>query len=89
MIGIHTPRTEAESDINNVRQKIKDNAIAYPVAVDGLLKNWESWDVKLVPTIFLVDKKGQVRYRWDGELSTTEANGDQAMRKKIEALLTE
>jgi len=41
------------------------------------------------PCTYLIDKKGIVRYRWDGELNWKGTKGEAAMRKKIEELLTE
>ena len=41
------------------------------------------------PSVYLIDKKGDVRYRWDGELDWKDAKGQDVMRKKIEELLAE
>ena len=59
----------------------------YPVAVDSGGKTWAAWDNRYWPSIYLIDKKGNVRYRWDGELNWNGATGDAQMRRKIEDLL--
>ena len=88
-MGIHTPETEGEADLARVRQKVKDNGLVYPIAVDNGMKVWKAWDNQFWPTTYLVDKKGRVRYRWDGELNWKETRGEEIMRRKIEELLAE
>jgi hypothetical protein len=61
----------------------------YPVVVDNAGKNWAAWDNRFWPCAYLIDKKGNVRYRWDGELNWKESKGEAIMRKKIEELLAE
>jgi hypothetical protein len=61
----------------------------YPIAVDGSSKTWRAWGNNYWPSVYLIDKKGFVRYRWDGELNGKEIKGETIMRKKIEELLAE
>ena len=61
----------------------------YPVAVDGSTKTWRVWENQYWPSVYLIDKKGDVRYRWDGELNWKEIKGEKIMRQKIEELLAE
>jgi peroxiredoxin len=89
VIGVHTPETDEEKKIEEIRKKIKDNDIEYPVAVDGSGKSWQAWENHYWPAVYLIDKKGDVRYRWDGELNWKGTNGEKIMRKKIEELLAE
>jgi thiol-disulfide isomerase/thioredoxin len=35
VVGVHTPEFSFERDIDNVRQAVKDMAVAYPVALDS------------------------------------------------------
>jgi hypothetical protein len=39
--------------------------------------------------VYLIDKQGYVRYRWDGELNWKGIKGDKLMRERIEKLLAE
>ncbi len=89
VIGIHTPETAGEGRIDQVRKKVKTNDMKYPIAVDRDAKTWKAWDNRFWPSVYLIDKKGDVRYRWDGELNWKGTNGVQIMRKRIEELLTE
>jgi hypothetical protein len=68
---------------------MKDNKLTFPVAVDNDWKNWKAWGNNYWPTVYLIDKKGDVRYRWDGELDWKGAKGQEVMQKKIEELLAE
>lgn len=61
----------------------------YPIALDAAGKTWEAWGNQYWPCVYLIDKKGVVRYRWDGELNWKDVKGEAAMRRKIEELLAE
>jgi peroxiredoxin len=89
VIGVHTPETDGEKKIEQVRKKVKDNGMKYTIAVDGSAKTWQAWGNQWWPCVYLIDKKGDVRCRWDGELNWKEIKGEQIMRKKIEQLLAE
>jgi len=86
LVGIHTPEFESEKDVNRIRRKAKENDLVVPIVVDNERKHWKAWSNQYWPCIYLVDKSGQVRYRWAGEVGT---KGSAAVRKKIEELLTE
>ena len=89
VIGIHTPETRGEKKIEKVRKKVTDNGMKYPIAVDGSAKTWHAWGNRFWPSVYLIDKKGNGRYRWDGELNVRGIKGEKIMRKKIEELLAE
>ena len=89
IIGVHTPETAAEADEKNVAARVTDLGIKYPVAIDNERATWKAYKNRYWPSIYLIDKLGRVRYRWQGELEYQEAGGDKAMRSKIKALLTE
>ncbi len=89
VIGVHTPETETETQISRVRQKVKANEMKYAIAVDRDGATWKAWENRYWPCVYLIDKKGTVRYRWEGELNYGATKGEQIMRKKIEELLAE
>ena len=89
IIGIHTPETERERSVDNLRASIEERAIHYPVAVDAAAENWKAWGNNMWPSVYLIDKQGRVRYWWYGELNWQNAKGEQFMRGKIEELLAE
>ena len=41
------------------------------------------------PSVYLIDKKGRLRYWWYGELNWNGAGGQNTMGQKIEELLAE
>ena len=89
MLGVHTPESRGEADLAAVERKAKEDDLAFPIAVDNQAATWKAWDNRWWPSIYLIDKKGYARYRWDGELKWKGAAGEEIMRQKIEALLKE
>jgi peroxiredoxin len=89
VIGVHTPETAAEKVIESVRRKVQANGMKYPVAVDGSSKTWRAWGNRYWPSVYLIDKKGKVRYRWEGELNWRDVKGEKLMRQRIKELLDE
>lgn len=89
IIGVHTPETSAEADEKNVATRVHDLGIKYPVTVDNESATWTAYKNRYWPSIYLIDKQGRVRYRWDGELEYKDSGGDKSLRTKIKALLAE
>jgi thiol-disulfide isomerase/thioredoxin len=89
IVGVHTPETPGERDPIQVNRYIKDHDIRYPVAFDLGGANWNRWQNRYWPSIYLVDRKGKVRYRWDGELRWDGRRGDQEVEAKVAELLRE
>ena len=89
IIGIHTPETESEHSAENLRDKVAEYHIKYPVAFDAKGANWNAWANRMWPSVYLIDKQGRVRSWWTGELNWQGASGEEIMRQKIEALLDE
>ncbi|HEX4143059.1 MAG TPA: redoxin domain-containing protein [Pirellulales bacterium] len=89
IIGIHTPETENERSVDKLRGAIAERGIEYPVVMDLEAANWKAWGNDVWPSVYVVDKKGRVRYWWYGELNWKEAKGEGFMRKKVEELLAE
>jgi peroxiredoxin len=89
VIGVHTPETSAERQPNSVRAKVKEAEFDFPVVVDNDKKNWDAWGNSMWPSVYLIDKKGRIRYWWVGELDWNGAGGQTIMATKIEELLAE
>ena len=89
IIGVHTPETASERVAANVEKKVKELGITYPVLLDQQGTNWGRWGQAYWPTVYLIDKRGHVRYRWLGELEYQKAGGEATMGKLIERLLKE
>jgi thiol-disulfide isomerase/thioredoxin len=89
IVGIHTPEFEHEADLKKVLARAKKNGLKFPIAVDNDGKNWKNWKNRYWPSIYLIDKKGRIRYRWEGELDSETTKGEKLMRKRIGELLAE
>ena len=89
ILGIHTPETEAEKSVDTLKKKLKESGLEFPVAVDNKGTMWKQYNNSYWPSIYLIDKKGVARWRWEGELNWNGAKGDVQMRRKIEDLLEE
>jgi len=67
IIGIHTPEFDHEADVKKVRARAEQNGLKFPIAVDSGAKNWKNWKNRYWPTIYLIDKKGTIRFTQIGE----------------------
>ena len=86
IVGIHTAEFDAEKDLDRIKDQAAKNHLTFPIAVDNEGANWKAWDNRYWPCIYLVDKAGNVRYRWEGELG---AEGYKKVTGQIDELLAE
>ena len=89
MIGVHTPETEAERQFANVTEQVKKLQIRHAVAIDNDLRNWAAYGVRYWPTVFLIDRRGTVRYRFEGELNGWAEHRGVSFDRLIQNLLAE
>ena len=83
IIGVHTPEFDREKNLSNVRERTAQLGINYAVVTDNDYTTWESYNQQYWPVMYLIDKKGIIRYVHIGEGSydTTE--------KMIQSLIDE
>ncbi len=67
IIGNHYPEFSYEADLGNLKQAIEDLDIPYAVAQDNDRKTWMAYKNHYWPTLYLIDKKGHIRYVHIGE----------------------
>jgi peroxiredoxin len=89
IVGIHTPETAGEHDIARIKAQASKHGLKFPIAVDNDAANWKAWNNRCWPTVYVVDKKGTVRYGWEGELNYKGAGGEEKIRKLVDELLLE
>ncbi len=65
--GVHTPETDSEYNIDNVRKEVPSLGIKYPVVTDNDYKTWKAYGVEAWPTIVMLDKQGRIRWLHVGE----------------------
>jgi len=83
IVGVHTPETDSEYNLDNVRREVPALGIKYPVVTDNDYKAWRAYNVEAWPTIFVIDKQGRIRWLHVGEGSYEETEN------VIKALLAE
>ncbi len=89
IVGIHTPETEGEREIERIKEQAAKHGLKFPIAVDNDGANWRAWDNRYWPTVYVVDRHGIVRYGWEGELNYQGAAGEETVRKVVDKLLLE
>ena len=67
IVGVHSPEFDAEKKIENVRREVASLGIRYPVVTDNDYETWRAYKVEAWPTVFLLDKNGQIRWSHVGE----------------------
>ena len=67
IIGVHTPESDLESNLNDLRREVAELGIKYPVVTDNDYSTWKAYKVEAWPTLFLLDKQGRVRWTHVGE----------------------
>ncbi len=67
MIGVHSPEFSYEHDLSNVKKAIKDLEIPYAVALDNDFKTWNAFHVWGWPSMYIMDKRGRIRFSHVGE----------------------
>src|SRR5215213_2886371 len=67
IIGVHTPESDLESNLNDLRREVAELGIKYPVVTDNDYSTWKAYRVEAWPTLFLLDKQGRVRWVRVGE----------------------
>jgi thiol-disulfide isomerase/thioredoxin len=83
VIGVHSPEFSYERSVANVQNYIREHAIKYPVVIDNDFKTWNRYSNRYWPAMYLVDKRGIMRYLRVGE------GGYEQTEKQILALLEE
>jgi hypothetical protein len=67
VIGNHYPEFSYEKDLDNLKDAVKRLEIPYPVVQDNDGATWSAYNNRYWPTMYLIDKKGDLRYVHIGE----------------------
>ncbi len=89
LIGIQTPETKAEHNIDLIRQRAEEAGFTFPILADVEKNNWQAWGNSMWPSIYVLDKQGYIREFWPGELRWKGATGDTYLQQQIEKLMKE
>jgi thiol-disulfide isomerase/thioredoxin len=67
VIGIHSPETFFEQDLNNVQDAVNRYNIQYPVVLDNDFQTWNAFGNHYWPHVYIADAQGKIRYDHIGE----------------------
>ncbi len=67
LIGNHFPEFGYEADLNNLKQAVAQDGIQYPVTQDNDGQTWDAYNNNYWPSLYLIDKRGHIRYVHIGE----------------------
>jgi thiol-disulfide isomerase/thioredoxin len=67
IIGNHYPEFRYEEDLGNLNEAVAAMDIEYPVVQDNQGINWRAYRNRYWPTLYLIDKSGNLRYQHIGE----------------------
>ena len=68
LIGMHTPEFSYEKDLDAVKEAIERLDVPYAVAIDNDMATWNAFNNRYWPSIYIIDKRGAIRYNHIGEL---------------------
>lgn len=74
VIGIHTPEFDHEKTISNVEKNIKKFKLHHPVMMDNDFSYWKALNNRYWPSFYIIDKKGQIRFKHVGETHSGDRN---------------
>lgn len=67
VVGVHSPESDEEKNVENVRREVASLGINFPVVTDNDYATWRAYDVEAWPTLFVLDKLGRIRWKHVGE----------------------
>jgi thiol-disulfide isomerase/thioredoxin len=67
IVGVHSPEFPFERSVQNVERAVRENGLEYPVGLDNDFVAWNAYGNRFWPTMYLIDRAGQVRYTQIGE----------------------
>ena len=83
VIGNHYPEFGYEEDLDNLKEALVRLDVPYAVAQDNDGATWRAYNNRYWPTLYLIDKRGHIRYRHIGE------GGYEFTERAIKSLLAE
>lgn len=89
VVGIQTPETSRERDADAVKAAARERDLKFPILIDLNSDNWKAWGNTMWPCVYVVDKRGYIRFWWPGELNWKGAAGDKTIEETIDSLLAE
>ena len=89
IVGIHALDLENNPEFTDIEKIALKHAKTFPTVVDDTDLNLKAWKVNTVPTTFVIDKKGKLRYAIEGQLVYRRFRGDLVLQKLVDDLMLE
>lgn len=67
VVGIHMPRSEADTNIEAIKEMIAQYELTHPIAIDNQMKTTDAFQNEYVPAFYLFDESLQLRHFQAGE----------------------
>jgi thiol-disulfide isomerase/thioredoxin len=67
VVGVHSPEFAFERSVQNVERAVRERGLEYPVGLDNDFAAWNAYGNRYWPTMYLIDRAGQIRYTQIGE----------------------
>ena len=67
VVGVHTPEFPFERSAQNVEHAAREHGLEYPIGLDNDFVAWNAYGNRYWPTMYLIDRAGQIRYTRIGE----------------------
>lgn len=67
IVGVHSPEFSYERSEAYVQKAVAKLGIRFPVVMDNGFRIWRAYNNVYWPTLYLVDRKGTIRYKHIGE----------------------
>jgi thiol-disulfide isomerase/thioredoxin len=67
VVGVHTPEYAFERSTGKLQTAMRRFGVKHPVAQDNHYATWKAYDNQYWPAIYLVDARGQIRFKQFGE----------------------
>jgi hypothetical protein len=89
VIGFHVPSPDFDGDNDKLLRQVKKISEEFPNILDSQGSSLELWNATSVPTFFLVDRSGRIRYKFEGPLAWKRYQAHKQVGTTLEALLKE
>jgi len=89
IVGVYVPQSEREKDLAGLRLFVQQEGLSFPIAVDSGRTVERAWANPTLPSVYLVDKQGRVRWWWYGSLHQAGSASQQEAEERIQQMLSE
>lgn len=62
VIGIHSPETTFERDVEALKKQMEVLKVDFPVLTDNKKQNWKAYEAENWPAYYLIDREGNIAF---------------------------